>query len=119
VPICLAVVLFGVVILSGCGQPQAPPKEVTVNLDGETLRISSPSGQDNLTVFLIHADSQDERDFFTLDEGLEQGLVTITEKDNARVSELDIDNRSDRPPSFRRASGCRGASKIASSSPAW
>src|SRR5262249_54564903 len=47
------------------------------DLDGRAVRVTGPHSHENLTVFLVHSDTQDERDFITLDEGLEKGLVKI------------------------------------------
>jgi hypothetical protein len=48
-------------------------------------------------VFLVHAPSQDERAFITLDEGLKSGSVKVTEKSQEQVNELLIENLSDSP----------------------
>ena len=64
---------------------------------GKPYRISGPYTHENLSVFLVHSDSQDERGFVTLDEGLMTGLVQIAEKPEEQVSELSIENQSDRP----------------------
>jgi hypothetical protein len=68
-----------------------------VNLDGRAVEVTGPYVHRNLTVFLIHSGQQDPRDFLTLDEGLTEGAVAITEKDKEQVRELLIDNQSDRP----------------------
>jgi hypothetical protein len=60
-------------------------------------QISGPYGHQNLTVFLVHSSRQDGRDFLTLDEGLANGLVKVTEKEQEQVGKLLIDNQSDRP----------------------
>jgi hypothetical protein len=97
-PPVLAWVFLAALSFTGCQRVPTPaPAPADVNLEGETFRVSGPYGHENLTVFFIHADSQDDRDFLTLDEGLTKGLVKVTEKDQAQVSELQIDNQSDRP----------------------
>src|SRR5262249_10907832 len=50
----------------------------------------------NLSVYLLHADKQDDNDYLTLDQGLKDGLVKVTEKENEQVNELQLENRSDR-----------------------
>jgi hypothetical protein len=84
--------------LSGCERPPTPAGIPTnVEAPGSDLQVSGPHAHKNLTVFLVHADKQDERDFLTLDEGLPKGLVKISELEQERVNALQIDNRSDRP----------------------
>jgi hypothetical protein len=91
--VCLA--LLGVAVCKRALGPHAPwaysGPEVRV------ARVSGPYGHDNLAVFLIHADRQDQRDFLTLDEGLGTGRVEITESEQQQVQKLVIDNRSDQP----------------------
>jgi hypothetical protein len=95
------VVLGGVIVLlflAGCRPP--PPAEADssdVDLDGARHRVSGPYRHENLTVFLVHSENQDERNFLTLDEGLKDGVVKITEMDQEQVRELQFDNQSDRP----------------------
>jgi hypothetical protein len=60
-------------------------------------QITGPFAHQNLAVFLIHSDTQDQRDFLTLNEGLAKGLVKVAEKENEQVGELMLDNQSDRP----------------------
>jgi hypothetical protein len=45
----------------------------------------------------VHSGVQDDRDFITLDEGLKEGSVTVSEKDQEQVSELLLENKSSRP----------------------
>jgi hypothetical protein len=91
--VCLA--LLAVAVCERALGPHAPPTysgpEVRV------ARVSGPYGHDNLAVFLIHADRQDQRDFLTLDEGLGTGQVEIAESEQEQVQKLVIDNRSDQP----------------------
>jgi hypothetical protein len=68
-----------------------------VEVDGTTYHIQGPFTHQDLTVFLLCSNRQDEHDFLTLDEGLTEGLVTITEQEHERVGALWIDNQSDRP----------------------
>ncbi|MDH3584424.1 MAG: hypothetical protein OER86_09435, partial [Phycisphaerae bacterium] len=60
-------------------------------------RVSGPYTHQNLAVFVLHSDRRDDRDFLTLDEGLRRGLIKVTEKQDAEVRELLIENRSDKP----------------------
>jgi hypothetical protein len=89
--------------LGGCstGSTDAVPtgdRGVTGSADaGGGLRISGPFTHENLSVFLVHSDKRDERDFITLDEGLKSKLVTVSEKKSAQVSELIINNKSGKP----------------------
>jgi hypothetical protein len=83
--------------------PGAPPGPAAVKapaqvvVDGTAFRIQGPFTHQDLTVFLLCSDRQDEDDFLTLDEGLKTGLVNITEQEQERVGALRIENQSDRP----------------------
>jgi hypothetical protein len=76
-----------------------PPKKAAaqVEVDGTAYRIHGPFTHQDLTVFLLCSNRPDGADFLTLDEGLKEGLVTITEQEHERVGSLLIENRSDRP----------------------
>lgn len=63
-----------------------------MNLDGASHRVTGPYVHENMAVYLIHADEQDERKFITLFEGLERGVVKVTEKESEQVNELLIEN---------------------------
>jgi hypothetical protein len=78
----------------GCGRAPEPP---ALDIDGTSLPISGPYTHRNVSVFLIHATEQDSRPFITLDEGLESGVVKVTEGPEGQVSKLEIDNQSDFP----------------------
>src|SRR5438094_7828266 len=94
----LVVGLCALLGLPGCQRAPTTVEESTeVGLGDLQVHVTGPYAHENLTVFLIHADSQDARDFLTLDEGLRQELVKITEKDQERVGELYLDNQSDLP----------------------
>jgi hypothetical protein len=87
---------IGIVALLGFlifGVPSPAP--ATVNLDGARYRVTGPYTCENMSVFLIHADEQDPRQFITLAEGLKQGVVKVTEKDQEQVNELQIENTGD------------------------
>jgi hypothetical protein len=68
-----------------------------VEVDGTAYRIRGPFTHQDLTVFLLCSNRQDGDDFLTLDEGLKEGLVSITEQEQERVGALWIENRSGRP----------------------
>jgi hypothetical protein len=106
--------LIGLTLVAGCGRvpPEShpgvspdPPPSLPVRADSaETLRlgnvayrISGPYSHANLSVYFLHSDIQDDRNFITLAEGFRQHLVRVTEKDRKEVNELLISNLSDRP----------------------
>jgi len=68
-----------------------------VEVDGNAYHIQGPFTHEDLGVFLLCSNHQDEHDYLTLDEGLKDGLVSITEQEHERVGALRIDNESDRP----------------------
>ncbi|HEV3078379.1 MAG TPA: DUF6569 family protein [Gemmataceae bacterium] len=68
-----------------------------VEVDGTAYHIQGPFSHQDLMVFLLCSKRQDENDFLTLDEGLKEGLVTITEQEHERVGALWIENQSARP----------------------
>jgi hypothetical protein len=74
-----------------------PSPSAVVDVDGTAYHIEGPFSHEDLTVFLLCTDRQDGSDFLTLDEGLKDGLVTITEQEHERVGALRIENQSDRP----------------------
>jgi hypothetical protein len=76
------------------GAQTAPPK---VEVAGTDYRIEGPITHQDLTVFLLCTDHQDDSDFLTLGEGLKESLVTITEQEHEQVRALLIENQSDRP----------------------
>jgi hypothetical protein len=77
--------------------PGAETGSSDVVLDGSRLHVSGPYPHENLTVFLVHTEHEDNRDFLTLDEGLKKDLVKVTELEQEQVGELRFDNQSDRP----------------------
>jgi hypothetical protein len=91
----LCVALLAVAVCIRALGPHAP--SAYSGPEVRATRVSGPYGHDNLAVFLIHADQQDQRDFLTLDDGLGAGKVEITESDQEQVQKLVIDNRSDQP----------------------
>jgi hypothetical protein len=84
--LCLAV---------GCQRAPAPDGgPAVVQADAAAFEIAGPFAHENLSVFLLQAEQQDDRAYLTLDQGLKDGSVAITEKGQEQVSELQIDNRS-------------------------
>jgi hypothetical protein len=97
--VAAAVLLALGVFLALPGKKALPDKEAPaeVEVEGTTYQIRGPFTHQDLTVFLLCFNRQDGNDFLTLDEGLKEGLVTITEQEHERVGALWIDNQSDRP----------------------
>jgi len=102
---CLPVFAFvalAVLILQGCGAGQvsaptatpAPAATATLTMDDVTYRVTGPHNHENLSIYLLHSDKQDQREFITLDEGLKSGEVKVTEKGNEQVNELLLENKS-------------------------
>ena len=88
--------LFHIAVLAAIGAvlwKAFTPSLPAVTLDDQTYRVSGPYDHENLSVYLIHADQQDERPYITLQEGLEKGLVKVSEKEGIQV--LQVDNQSD------------------------
>jgi hypothetical protein len=97
-PALLASVVVAVLAAGGCqGQGPTRPDSANVEFDGQTFTVSGPYSHENVAVFLAHSGNQDQRDFLTLDEGLRNGRVKVTEKPEEQVSELMLENQSDRP----------------------
>src|SRR5262245_16449469 len=61
------------------------------------VSLSAPFVHEHLTVLLILARDHDKREFLTLDRGLDQKLVAVTEMEREQVSALLIENKSDQP----------------------
>jgi hypothetical protein len=93
IPVAAAVLLALGVFFALPGKKASAEVEV----DGTAYHIRGPFTHQDLAVFLLCSDRQDGHDFLTLDEGLKEGLVTITEQERERVGALWIDNQSDRP----------------------
>jgi hypothetical protein len=85
-------------VVAGCKPATAPkPAPPAVDLPAIAYRITGPLIHQNLAVFFLCSDKQDDRDFLTLDEGLKKSLVSIKEQEHEQVQELQIENTSDRP----------------------
>ena len=64
---------------------------------GADRRVSGPYVHANLAVWLVHASTRDDREFLTLDEGLAKGIVTVSEREQASVGQLALENKSKVP----------------------
>jgi len=80
-------------------EPARAGAEVVV-VGERPLALEAPLAHDNLVIYLLTGDATDDREFLTLDQGLEGGKVIVSEKgaggDGAEVNELLLDNQSDR-----------------------
>ncbi|MBI5778068.1 MAG: hypothetical protein HZA49_01250 [Planctomycetes bacterium] len=63
------------------------------------IEISPPYIHKNMTLFVISKppDNKPTANYITLDEGITQGKVKISEKENAEVERLELENNSDLP----------------------
>src|SRR5260370_1414808 len=61
------------------------------------VSVAAPVVHENMTVFLILAKDHDKREFLTLDVGIDQKLVSVSEQEREQVGTLLIENRSDKP----------------------
>jgi hypothetical protein len=97
----LGILLMPMLISVGCQRTETPTVDPANAVEGEPpgvpYQITGPYAHENLTVFLLHSPTQDEREFITLDQGLKDGIVKITEKDQEQVQELQIENQSEKP----------------------
>lgn len=93
-----------ILILAACGGPKLPtgptnpaaPVTPTAASDAE-YRVTGPYVHENLAVYLVHSSKVDSREYLTLAEGLEKGTVKVSEKEDAQVAQLMLENRSDLP----------------------
>ena len=89
---CLALLALAV----PCRAQAAEKKPRSFDVKELAVRVSGPYAHEDLTVFLLHGEDQDDRDYLTLDQGLDRKLVAIGEKESEQVGELQIENKSDR-----------------------
>lgn len=89
------IVVVALVAAGGC-QKNPSTGEGIVELDQGKLEVSGPFVHENLAVFLLHSDQNDDREYITLDQGLEEDVVKVSEQKEAQVQELEIDNQSDK-----------------------
>ena len=87
-------VLLALISLGGC-QRSDPVNENLLQLDEGVFEVAGPFSHENLTVFLLNGNEQDDRDFITLDQGLKDNVVKVSEQGQAQVNQLEIDNQSD------------------------
>jgi hypothetical protein len=90
-------VLTAVLITGGCHRSGVPSGSAAFDADGGPLEVTGPYTHENLSIFLIHSPNQDEREFITLDQGLKEGYVKVSEKKQQEVGELQIENQSEYP----------------------
>ncbi len=75
--------------------PPRPRNEVTDLID--RITIGRPYAKRNMTVFPLYLSrDEDSRRYLTLDDTIDHGYLKIYEKGSARVSEIEVENRSDR-----------------------
>ncbi len=88
-----ATCLSAIVLMAACSGNTPPPAAS----HGE-MKLSGPFVHENLAVFLVEDPSvKSMGEFITLKEGLDSGVVKVSEKKEAQVSELLIENSSDKP----------------------
>jgi hypothetical protein len=90
-----SVVILAAVAAGGC-QTKTSTEESIMELQQGKLDVSGPFVHENLAVFLIHSEQDDDREYITLDQGLQDNVVKVSEKKQAQVQELEIDNQSDK-----------------------
>ena len=91
--LCVGVALFAALWPAAADEKKKPDPFQVKGLD---VRVSGPYAHGNLAVFLLHGKDQDTHDYLTLDQGLTAKTVEVSEKKQERVSELQIENKSDR-----------------------
>jgi hypothetical protein len=79
-----------------------------VEIDGRSFLITGPYAHENVEVFLLHSAEQDDRDFVTLDDGLREGTVRISEQQQERVNALEIENDGDQALYLQEGERLRG-----------
>ena len=92
--------ILGSLILAmtfGCA-PRPDPAPARLMAPDGALKISGPFVHEHLAIYLVENPSaKSQGEFITLAEGLALGKVKVTEKKNAQVNELLIENGSDKP----------------------
>ncbi|HKS16283.1 MAG TPA: DUF6569 family protein [Planctomycetota bacterium] len=86
---------LGILAAVACGRSSVH-EPATIEQGGAQYRITGPYAYENLAVYLLHSDARDDRDFITLDEGLKDGSVTVSEKEQEQVGELVLENKNSR-----------------------
>jgi hypothetical protein len=95
-------------IALGCQRRATVADAIDSQGEQRVFQITGPDSYKNVSVFLLHGDKQDDRDFVTLDQGLAEGTVKVSEKQQEQVSELQIDNQSDYPLFLQEGDRLRG-----------
>lgn len=92
---CALVALFATAMVAA-PPDEKKPKATTFDVKDVKVTVEGPFVHDNLAVFFLVAKEQDGREYITLDQGLDKKLVTVNEKEREQVSELLIENKSDK-----------------------
>jgi hypothetical protein len=90
-------VLTAVLVAAGCHRAGTSGKFAGFDAEAGPFEVTGPYAHENLSVFLIHSPNQDDREFITLDQGLKEGWVKVSEKQHEEVGELQIENQSEYP----------------------
>src|SRR5262245_4595362 len=91
---CWSGVLLTLISLGGC-QRSTTMNQTLLELDERVFEVLGPFDHENVSVFLLTSAEQDDREYITLDQGLKDGLVKVSEQGQAQVNQLEIDNQSD------------------------
>jgi hypothetical protein len=87
---------FLAVLIAGCQRSDPVTDQSNLlQLDDGAFQVTGPFVHENLAVFLLDSDQQDDRNFITLDEGLKNETVKVSEQKQAQVQQLEIENTSD------------------------
>lgn len=92
----LALTLAVFAVSAQADKKKEPAKPAPFEVKDIKVRVSGPYVHENLTVFLLHSKDQDPRQFVTLVEGIDAKQVVVSEKQQEQVSELVIENKSDK-----------------------
>lgn len=90
-------ITLALLLLAACAPPVAPKAPVAKTADAGKFQVAGPYAHGNLAVYLITSKERDDREFITLDEGLKNGWVKVSEKDDEQVRELRIENTCGKP----------------------
>ena len=104
----VTICLFVALALAACGAPAKDTKPEMLQMDGTDYRVSGPYKHDNLAIYLIHQKDAKNDEYITLDEGLKNGTIVVTEKKNEQVSQLMIQNGSGKPLFIQEGDRLRG-----------
>jgi hypothetical protein len=86
---------LALIVFAGCS-PGKTPSAPSPAEGG--LTISGPFVHEHLAVYVVeNPEAKSRGEFITLEEGMKSGAVKVTEKKDAQVSELLIENASDQP----------------------